>query len=84
MKTTISDTDKLILIADVMNKAFDETESWREDHLGCSLAYLAHAIATDENVDWSDENGDEFTERLRELFRAWFKPNHDVWKFIIT
>lgn len=80
----MTDSEKLQLIARVLNRAHDELETWRDDHIGATLAYLSHAISGGYQTDWSDENGDEFTARARDLFRAWFTPDDPVWQFIIT
>ncbi len=79
----------LILIRVVLAKAMDETESWRDDHLGVDLAYLCHAIASLEkgaHVDWSPDisGGLGSVSCTLTLFRRWFPRRHLVWRFIRT
>ena len=72
---SLSVADRLALIQRVFAHAFEETESWNDDHLGTFLAYLALAIAdgaADSFVDWTDANGNRDTKTVRELFRNWF------------
>jgi len=78
---------RLALIQQVLAKAYQQTESWREHHLGAHLAYLCLAIADakpDSFVDWSpEETGrDECTAIVLHLFLDWFPPEHPVWQFI--
>lgn len=83
----MSPAERLALIQQVLAKAYAQTESWREHHLGAHLAYLALAIADakpDSFVDWSPENNptDSATMIVRHLFAEWFPADHPVWKFI--
>ena len=87
MRNSMSPANRLSLIQRVLEKAYDEVETWNDDHLGSALAYLALAIADgkpDSFVDWSDENGNPATRVARELFRQWFPGDDMVWLFIVT
>lgn len=79
--------DRLALIQRVLAKAYEEIETWNDDHVGSALAYLALAIADgkiDSNVDWSDENGNKDTAVVRAHFREWFTDEDPVWAFILA
>ena len=77
----------LLLIDQVLTKAFAATETWRDDSLGTDLAYLCWAIADRRKgqfVDWSDrQRGKAGAEgEALKRFREWFPRGHVVWRFI--
>jgi len=73
------------LLREVLATAYRNTESWREDHIGCALAYLSDAIINDREggVQWiAPPVSDECDQRVLTYFRDWFPPTHGVWRYI--
>ncbi len=72
----LSPTRRLELIRDVYRLVLDKTESFGEQRIGESLAYLLGAIAQNNWCQWNRK------EPLVKLLRKHLAPDHLVWKYI--
>lgn len=72
----LSPTKRLELIRDVYQVVLDNTESFSEQRIGESLAYLCGAIAQNSWCQWN------LKEPLVKLLQRHFKPDHPVWNYI--
>lgn len=80
----LTNEERLALIKDVCQMAFDNSESFRESHFGADLAYLVTAIVDDEHVsvDWTEEGYGDKCELLG-MIGSFYDQRHNIWKFII-
>ena len=84
-KLPVDPAFRLALIHEVLQKAYEESESWFVDNLGSHLAYLALAIADckpDSFIEWSEGADGCPTWLVRRQFTRWFPDTHPVWDFI--
>lgn len=70
----ISNTEQLL--RRVMKAAHDAAESWQDGDLGLDLAYLVHAVLTEDSVQWPDDRP------ILRLFRELFPEGGEIWKHI--
>ncbi len=74
------------LIHEVLHRCYEESGTWREDHLGSDLAYLILAIADrkeDSHVVWGGVGKDEGDcWQTRRFMEKLFPPEHLVWAYI--